>query len=261
MPQDLTISIVQTELSWENSERNIAHFEILLNQVPATTDLVVLPEMFNTGFTMNAQPVAQPVHGPACQWLVEQSKKHNYAITGSIVTEENGKYYNRLHWVTPDGKVQTYDKRHLFRMANEHHHYTAGNTRLITQLKGWKICPLVCYDLRFPVWIRNRKEYDCLVFIANWPEARSNAWSTLLQARAIENQVYAVGVNRIGTDGNNIPYSGDSAVIDPKGTPISNTKPNQESVETVTLNWNDLESFRKKFPVMEDADDFTIDLQ
>lgn len=261
MPQDLTISIIQTELSWEDSDKNIQHFEALLKQVPESADLVVLPEMFNTGFTMNAQSVTQPVNGPACQWMVKQSREHNCVITGSIVTEENGRYYNRLHWVTPDGKIQTYDKRHLFRMANEHHHYTAGTKRLITQLKGWKICPLVCYDLRFPVWIRNSKEYDCLVFIANWPEARSSAWSTLLKARAIENQVYVVGVNRIGTDGNEIPYSGDSAVIDPKGIQISHTKPHQESVETVILNWDELATFREKFPVMEDADYFTIDLR
>jgi len=255
--EDLRVTIVQPTLTWEDVDANLAMFTNKL--APASTDLIVLPEMFSTGFTMNVSKVGEGMDGKALQWMKKISAEKKCVVTGSLVIKENDHFYNRLIWMKPDGAYEKYDKRHLFRMGEENQTYTAGKDKIIVSLKGWKICPLVCYDLRFPVWSRNSVGYDCLIYVANWPEVRSYAWNHLLIARAIENQSYVIGVNRVGKDGNDMPHSGDSAVINAKGLIISKTKPNEESVETVVLSYKELEEFRKAFPVAMDADKFKLE--
>lgn len=264
---DLNITIIQSVLHWENVDRNLEMFDEKLGNVEGSTDLIVLPEMFNTGFTMNTKEAAEEMDGKTIQWLAAKAKERSCVITGSLIVNEDGRYYNRLVWMKPDGTHVHYDKRHLFRMAHEHEYFTAGTQRISVLLKGWKICPLVCYDLRFPVWSRNGyaagthdASYDCLIYIANWPARRSHAWKTLLLARAIENQCYVAGVNRVGKDGKDIEYSGDSAVIDPKGEMLSKVAPYRESIETVSLSMKELEELRRAFPVGMDADHFEIKL-
>jgi len=262
--KDLATTIIQSELYWEDIDRNLEMFSSKIAAINQPTDLVILPEMFSTGFSMRPEKVAEPAGGKAMQWMKRMAKEKNCVIIGSIATEEGGKYYNRLIWQRPDGSYQQYDKRHLFRYAKEQEHYSAGDKKLIVELDGWKICPLVCYDLRFPVWIRNKwingiPEYDALIFVANWPERRSHPWKTLLLARAMENQSYVIGVNRVGNDGNDVYHSGDSAVINAKGEVISKTKPKEESVETVTLSRKELEEWRRQFPAWMDADQFSVD--
>lgn len=259
--KDLKITIVQTKLHWENIFGNIAMFNDHVGSIKKnSTDLVVLPEMFTSGFTMNAVMKHDEMNGYTMGWMKNLSRKVNAVICGSIIIKEKRKYYNRLIWMNPDGGFKTYDKRHLFRMAKENETYTEGKEKLIVELKGWKICPLVCYDLRFPVWSRNdsKKRYDVLLYVANWPKQRSYPWKQLLIARAIENQAYVAGVNRIGKDGKGIEYSGDSVVLNSSGEKISKTKPGKTSVETITLSWKKLEEHRKSFPVFMDADDFKI---
>ncbi|MBA3706782.1 MAG: amidohydrolase, partial [Bacteroidetes bacterium] len=215
---DLKITIIQSNLHWENKEKNLEMFSKKIAAITDATDLIVLPEMFTTGFSMNPKKFAEIMSGPTIEWLKQKAREKKCVITGSFIAEENGNYFNRLVWMNSDGTYNTYDKRHLFRMADEHNHYNFGKSKLVVELKGWKICPLVCYDLRFPVWSRNVKsEYDVLIYVANWPERRNHHWRTLLLARAIENQCYSIGVNRIGADGNSIAHSGDSTVIDPRG--------------------------------------------
>lgn len=261
----LRITYIQTALYWQDTERNLAHFTEKIRAIEGSTDLVVLPEMFSTGFTMLPETCAEPPGGPGLQWMQKRAKDTHCSITGSIAVKDQGNYYNRLYWVNPNGSYQFYNKRHLFRMANEQKHYTAGHEKLVVELKGWKICPLVCYDLRFPVWSRNRllkdtgtPAYDVLLYVANWPEVRVYPWKQLLVARAIENQCYVAGVNRIGEDGNGIAHSGDSAILSPKGELMSRLNTHQESIETVALNYASLQDFRKAFPVMLDADDFRM---
>lgn len=268
----MKVTLVQTALHWEDREKNISHFDALLGSVKEKTDLIILPEMFSTGFTMNPEALAETSPGEGLQWLKEKAKEKQCTITGSISVQEDGKFYNRLYWVSPDGMVMQYDKRHLFRLGKEDEHYTAGTKKIITQIRDWKICPLVCYDLRFPVWSRNRYspqggsgqkalgnwDYDVLIYVANWPEVRSYAWKQLLIARAIENQCYVIGVNRIGKDGNGFDHSGDSVVINPRGEIISSIKNSEESVTTLELDKNYLEEFRKIFPVGLDADGFDL---
>ena len=272
--QDIKITIIQSNLHWENIDKNLEMFFDKISNISEQTDLIVLPEMFNTGFTMNAKKLAEKADGKTIRWMSKHAKEKNCVITGSLIVEESGNYFNRLVWMKPDGSHHTYDKRHLFRLANEQNYYSSGNKRLIVELKGWRICPLVCYDLRFPVWSRNKKlavdlqpttnnqqlttNYDLLIYVANWPERRIHPWKTLLLARAIENQCYVVGLNRIGNDGNNVYHSGDSAVVNPKGEIISKTKTDKESIETVNLSYKDLEDFRKSFPVGLDGDNFEI---
>lgn len=262
---DLHLTFIQTSLHWENKEKNLSMFDEKLSALKDGTDLIVLPEMFTTGFTMNAKPVAEKMDGAAVEWMARKAAEKNCVITGSLIIEEKGQYYNRLIWMRPDGTHEHYDKRHLFRMANEHEHFAAGKDRITLLLKGWKVCPLICYDLRFPVWSRNsyfggphNYAYDLLIYVANWPERRSHPWKTLLQARAIENLSYVAGVNRVGKDGKDIEYSGDSAVINPRGEIISKTKAHEENTETVTLSFKELEEFRKAFPAGMDADHFEI---
>jgi len=255
---DLRVTLVQTQLHWQDAAANRSMFSDKLAAAAPQTDLIVLPEMFTTGFSMAAGMLAEKAGGPTLGWMQQEAQRHRAVITGSVIVTEQGQYYNRLYWVRPDGSYATYDKRHLFRMAKEHHTYTAGKERLLVELNGWNICPLVCYDLRFPVWSRNAGNgYDVLLYVANWPQARSLAWRTLLQARAIENLAYVLGVNRIGTDGNNHPYSGDSAVVHPKGHHLLETS-QAEGIHTLTLSRQELTSFREAFPAHRDADAFNL---
>ncbi len=263
----MKVTIIQTHLYWEDRVANIAHFDALLNKVTEQTDLIVLPEMFTTGFSMHPEKVAEPAQGHTYDWLIKKAAEKNAVICGSVAVEEHGKYYNRLYWVDSYGDVSTYNKRHLFRMAKEDQHYAAGDEKIIKHLNGWHFCPMVCYDLRFPVWSRNnykkendtlKAEYDVLLYVANWPEVRSYPWKQLLIARAIENQCYVIGVNRIGKDGNDFAYSGDSMVINPRGEIISKIKANHDGIETINLDKAYLEDFRKQFPVGLDADDFEL---
>ena len=257
---DLKMTIIQSNLHWENKEENLAMFSQKIAAVAESTDLIVLPEMFTTGFSMQPEKFAETMEDETVNWLKEKARKKNCVITGSFICEEKGKYYNRLVWMRPDGRYSTYDKRHLFSMGDENNHYTAGKNKIIETIKGWKICPLICYDLRFPVWSRTAKTnpYDVLIYVANWPERRNHPWKTLLLARAIENQSYVIGVNRVGDDGNQIYHSGDSAVINAKGEIISKTAAHVEATETVTLSASELQEFRKQFPVLNDADDFKL---
>jgi len=256
---NLKVTFVQSPLHWEDVDENLSQFSKKLDDITNQTDVVVLPEMFNTGFSMESKKLAESMNGKTVNWMKLKAEENDVAIVGSLIIEESNNYYNRLVWMNPDGTHQTYDKKHLFRMAGEHEHFNAGEQRIIVEYKGWKICPLVCYDLRFPVWARNQnQEYDCLIYIANWPAPRVTHWSKLLEARAIENQSYVVGVNRIGKDEKENNYSGYSVVIDPKGNQISNTLPNTESIETIELSMATLTTYREKFPVGLDADGFDL---
>lgn len=258
----MKITLIQTSLFWEDREKNLAHFDRLLDTLKEPTDLIVLPEMFTTGFTMAPEKNAETHLSVTHNWLLKKAAEKNAVITGSVAIEENGRYYNRLHWIGPKGEASFYDKRHLFRLGNEDQHYTAGHEKIIPTIGKWRIQPLVCYDLRFPVWSRNfqkqEPQYDVLIYIANWPEVRAYPWKQLLIARAIENQCYVIGVNRIGEDINGRDHAGDSVVVDPSGMVISKTRSHEESVETIYLDWEKLQEFRKTFPVALDADDFTL---
>jgi omega-amidase len=254
--KNLNITIVQTNLHWENPTANLAMLEELLWDLQGKTDLIVLPEMFTTGFSMNTTLAEHPqLH--TFRWLQQQAQHTKAVVCGSYIVKENNKFYNRLLWMEPNGQWDYYDKKHLFRMAGEDKYFTAGTKKLIKNLHGWRISPFICYDLRFPLWSYNLKnsniQYDCLIYTANFPEPRAIVWNTLLKARAIENWAYCVGVNRIGTDGLGIHYAGDSAVISPKGNTIFEAK-DQPCVQTITLDWQELQDYRTKFPAYLDAD-------
>lgn len=282
----LTVSIIQSELHWENKAANRAMFEKKIFSIEERTEVVVLPEMFSTGFSMNAEKLAEDMDGETVQWMKRIAAEKNIILTGSIIIKDSGqggtndtgqteadrpgaglRYYNRLIWMQPNGQFGYYDKRHLFAYAGEDKQYSAGNKRLIASVKGWKINLQICYDLRFPVWscqnpvsqkeAANGPEYDVLIYVANWPERRNIAWKTLLAARAIENQCYVIGVNRVGTDGNNIYYSGDSMIVDPLGEVLYYMK-DAEDIFTMTLDKSHLESVREKFPFWKDGDRFFI---
>lgn len=255
---DLRVTTVQADLAWEDPVANKSHFEKALQLKPGETDLVILPEMFTTGFTMNAKKLYEYMDGPTLNWMADLAKSLNACVTGSIIIKEEDKFFNRLLWITPEGDIQYYDKRHLFSMAGEGIHYTAGKERLLVDLKGWKICPLICYDLRFPVFSRNRGDYDLLIFVANWPDKRNYAWKTLLQARAIENQCYVIGVNRVGTDGNQHDYSGDTMVVGPAYTQVLYHCANKEEIRTHMLSGNTLKAIREELPFLKDRDTFSI---
>ena len=258
--QDLTVTTVQTHLFWEDAQKNLQHFDEKLNEIKETTDIIVLPEMFTTGFTMTPSKFAEEHGGAGLQWMKRKAIEKNCVIVGSIAVKDGDAFVNRLYWVKPDTTFEYYDKRHLFSMGKEDEHYVRGNKRVVIDYKGWKICPLICYDLRFPVWSRNVKQapFDVLIYVANWPEVRSYPWKHLLIARAIENQVYLVGVNRIGEDGNGFAHSGDTTVLNPKGEIISETKSHQDISETVVLSRRYLDEFRKLFPVLNDGDVFDL---
>ncbi|TAN07500.1 MAG: amidohydrolase [Rhodanobacteraceae bacterium] len=259
--QNLRVSIVQGATRWHDPAGNRAYYGALIAPLAGTTDLIVLPETFSSGFSNEAIHNAETMDGPTVAWLKDRAKTLGAALTGSVQLRVGGDVFNRLLFVTPDGAVRYYDKRHLFRYADEHKRYAAGNARLVVEWQGWKICPLVCYDLRFPVFSRNRHapqggfDYDLALFVANWPSARAYAWRTLLRARAIENLSYCVGVNRVGVDGNQLPYSGDSAVLDYLGQPLV-ALGTQEQTATASLSHTALTAFREKFPAWMDADAF-----
>lgn len=252
----LNISIIQEDLIWEDSYANLKLFEKYLNTIESA-DLVVLPEMFNTGFSMNPEKVAQGKSGVAASWMKEKSIENNFAIIGSIATHENDNYFNRLMMSYPCTKIKHYDKRHLFRMGGEHQKYAAGTESKVWSYFGWRIKALICYDLRFPVWARNKNDYDLLIYVANWPAPRAEVWKTLLKARAIENQCYVIGVNRVGEDGRGIKYNGDSMVIDAKGNVIEKLD-DKPGIISTTLDLSELNLFREKFPVHLDADEFEL---
>ncbi len=259
MGKDLTITIIQSHLHWENAVANRELFAEKLNSVSRETDLVVLPEMFTTGFTMNAAPLAETMQGESIVWMKEQAQKHNIALMGSIIVEEEGRYYNRLIFVEDNGILQYYDKRHTFTLAGEHKTYTRGEGHLILDYKGWKICPLICYDLRFPVWARNTQDYDLLIYVANWPKRRIVAWDSLLKARAIENMSYCIGVNRVGLDGNGHEYVGHSAVYDVLGEQLTTTDFEKEFIETITLSRDHIQKNRKHLQFLTDRDSFSLE--
>jgi len=251
--ENLRVSLLQAELVWEDKTANLQHFGEKIAALPDNADLILLPEMFTTGFSMNAPALAESMDGPTVQWLADQAAKSSAVIAGSIIAREKDRYYNRLVWMRPDGSFEVYDKRHLFAYAGEDKTYTAGEQKLIVSLKGWKICPLICYDLRFPVWSRNVEDYDLLLYVANFPERRRHAWKSLLLARAIENQVYTIGVNRVGKDGQDIAYSGDSCVVDYEGNLVVGLE-GGEGAPTVELSAAAQQAFREKFPFLKDRD-------
>jgi omega-amidase len=259
----LTITTVQSNLIWEEKSANLRLLEEKIAAIEEKTEIVILPEMFNTGFSMRPEELAETMEGETVEWMKRVSRENSIVLTGSIMIEEDGNYFNRLIWMLPNGQYGYYDKRHLFAYGEEDKHYSPGNKRLIASVKGWKINLLVCYDLRFPVWARQATtrppgpEYDVLIYVANWPERRSHAWKTLLCARAIENQCYVIGVNRVGSDGNNIYYSGNSLIIDPLGQVLYHMA-DEEDINTITLQKEMLEEVRTKFPFWKDADSFNI---
>lgn len=254
----LNISIIQPDIIWEDKAANLKQYQSFIEGITEKKEVVVLPEMFSTGFSMNTGTMAETMQGATVQWMKGMSKQHRCIITGSLIIEEEGKFYNRLLWVQPDGVIYHYDKRHLFGYAKEDEHYTKGDKKLIVQVKSIRICLLVCYDLRFPAWARNiGGDYDVLFYVANWPERRSLAWKTLLQARAIENLSYVVGVNRVGKDGKDIIYSGDSSVFGPLGEMIWQES-NKPTVKTIILDKQVVVSARQQFPFLSDADKFII---
>jgi predicted amidohydrolase len=255
----LRVTLVQQTLAWHDPVANRTHLDALLAPLAKATDLIVLPEMFPTGFSMDVERLAEPVNGPTARWLAAKAQELNAAVTGSLITKEGEHYYNRMLWAAPGAPLRHYDKRHLFRMANEHQHFTAGGAPLTVEWRGFRICPLVCYDLRFPVYSRRRPdlEYDVLLYVASWPGVRRKAWQALLKARAIENLAFVVGVNRIGRDGNDITYSGDSVVHDFLGDPLAELG-GESAVTTVELDGAALRAFRERFPAHLDADGFTL---
>lgn len=258
MQQQLKIALIQSDLIWEYPLQNRQNFTKKINQITESIDVIVLPEMFSSGFTMNPDHVDETMQGETITWMKKMASKTNAAICGSLVIYEDNHYYNRFVFATPDGHLECYDKRHTFTLAGEHKVYKSGNDRLIINYKGWKIHPLVCYDLRFPVWARNTDNYDILLYVANWPKPRINAWDALLKARAIENMSYCIGVNRVGFDNNNHEYSGHSAVYNSLGACITDIKPNTEQTEIVTLEKNHLETIRQKLKFLDDRDEFTF---
>lgn len=258
---NLHISIIQTDLVWENIPANLEHLDEKINQVPNGTHIVVLPEMFSTGFSMQPELLAETMQGNTIEWMKRWAARKKIIVTGSLIITENKQFYNRLIWMLPNGQMGKYDKRHCFSYAGENKHYTPGNSRFIASVNGWKINMQICYDLRFPVWARqqsiNPPEYDVLIYVANWPEKRIHAWKSLLMARAIENQCYVIGVNRVGVDGNGFVHSGDSMAINPLGDALWH-EVNREAIGNITLDKQFLQEIRQKFPFLSDADKFTL---
>lgn len=261
--QDLNITYLQSNIQWEKRQANLSLFEQKLDHIPEDTQLVILPEMFDTGFSMEPHKLKGPLENETLNWMKKMAVKHETAICGSTIASNSRKYYNRFYWVYPDGSELHYDKKHLFRMGREPKYYASGGHKLIIEYLGWHILPLVCYDLRFPVWSKNTAEkdqpvYDLLIYVANWPDSRKDVWKTLLKARALENQAYCIGVNRVGKDGNNLSYSGDSVAYSFKGNVIKQSVPYLEDNPSFSLDKEKLQQFRKKFPVYKDWDEFEI---
>lgn len=265
----MNIVLVQPDIIWESPEENLKQLNELLDSIGDNPDLIVLPEMFTTGFSMNSEKLALPPENPVIGWMKGKATQLGSAITGSLIIADelpsgtkkssaSKKYFNRLIFIDDRGKMSFYDKRHLFQMGGEGDHFSAGEKRLILNYKGWRICPLICYDLRFPVWSRNREEYDLLIYVANWPAVRSEVWNTLLKARAIENQAWVVAVNRTGKDGEEIEYIGESQVIDPKGKLVHKSD-DKSGITEVNVSFEELDNFRMKFPAWKDRDHFEAD--
>ncbi len=255
----LRLTLVQDELIWQDAAANRRHFEQLLAPLAGSTDLVVLPEMFTTGFTMAPERVAEAEQGASLAWMREQARRLDAAVCGSIAVRSARGFCNRLYWVDPQGGVSYYDKRHLFRMGGEHEHYQSGSERPSLEYRGWRIRPIVCYDLRFPVWCRNDDNYDLLLCVANWPAARRQPWRLLLQARAVENLCYVAGVNRVGRDGMGLDYSGDSLLVDFKGQLLVDGADAAPMLATAELERSALQAFRQRFPAWQDADSFRLE--
>lgn len=262
MAENLRVSMVQSHIIWEDKNENLGYYGELLRRISGKTDLAVLPETFSTGFTMNVEPLADEADGITVNTIKKWAADYKMAVAGSFIAKDNGKYYNRAFFITSEGDSLFYDKRHLFQMGHEDQYFTAGDKRLVVSYRGWNICLLVCYDLRFPVWSRNvNNEYDLLIYCANWPEARKKVWKILLQARAIENMSYVCGVNRVGIDGKGFTYRGDSLIISPKGKKLADAGKREEVTRTVSLSMDEVSELRSKFPAWKDADDFTINLK
>lgn len=273
MKESLDLCLIQLDIQWENPTANRLKLENYFQEIGQSVDVIVLPEMFTTGFSMNPAPIAETMDGSTVQWLLDWSRKLDSAICGSLVISENDNYYNRFVFVTPQGMIETYDKRHRFMMAGEGEQYTAGNDRVLIEYLGWKILPQICYDLRFPVYSRNTVDYDVVLYVANWPKARIAAWDALLTARAIENMAYCIGVNRVGLDGNGLEYVGHSAVYDVLGVDCSNSEgqidklsgtsdstdfKSKEGIIPFSLSKSLITTTRSKLPFLEDRDSFTL---
>lgn len=255
----LHVALFQASLVWENSQANRDKMDQWFEKISKTTDIVILPEMFNTGFSMNVGQLAEAMDGETVQWMKKRCDEHQIALCGSLIIQEKEQFFNRLVFVEPSGKVNYYNKRHLFTMGNEESHFQPGTERLIVHYKGWRICPLICYDVRFPVWSRNCNEYDLLVYVANWPRNRDEVWNTLLKARAMENQAYVAGVNRVGVDGQMIHYSGHSKIVNAKGQCLTDSNEGEEGIVSAEISMSELLKFRTDFPVLDDADSFYLD--
>lgn len=258
MQDNLKIALIQSDLVWENPEQNRTNFTKKINNISEEVDVILLPEMFTTGFTMNASALAEAMDGKTVSWMKDLALKTKTAIVGSIIISEKNTFYNRLLFVEPSGNISSYNKRHTFTLVGEDKIYTAGKEKVILNYKGWKICPLVCYDLRFPVWARNTEDYDVLLYVANWPKPRVSAWDALLKARAIENMCYCIGVNRVGVDGVKSQYSGHSAAYDVLGEAITDFKPNEEDTQIVTLEKRHIQAYRNKLKFLDDRDTFNL---
>jgi predicted amidohydrolase len=258
MQDQLNITIIQSDTVWGAIEKNLQNIASKIEAITEKTDLIILPEMFSTGFMMNPEKVAEPMDGSAIKWMQKIASEKKCAISGSLIITENNKYYNRFVFVHQSGNMVHYDKKHLFTLAGEEKIYTAGVNRLLFEYKGWKISPFVCYDLRFPVWSRNTEGYDIAIYSANWPKPRTNAWDTLLEARAIENMCYCIGVNRIGKDDNGLEYSGHSKIVSPLGKILSETKENLEDVISFSLSKKELIETKNKFQFLNDQDTFEL---
>jgi omega-amidase len=259
---NLKITVFQGYLFWENTDKNLQNISLRLSGgIREKTDLIILPEMFSTGFTMDAEKLAEPMDSKTMKWMLKTAQQYDCVVTGSIIITEGDQFYNRLIWMRPDGTYDHYDKRHLFALGKEHNTYAAGNKKLFVELKGWVICPVICYDLRFPVWLRNINEnaYDLLIVVANWPERRALHWRTLLPARAVENQSYVIGVNRVGHDGNEVYHSGDSTCIDPNGNVVY-YKRDEDDVYTFSIIADEVQKARRALPFLKDADGFEIEI-
>lgn len=258
MQNHLTIALVQANLVWGNTKKNCLEFSKKLTRLDKPVDLIILPEMFTTGFSMKPQNIAESMQGYTVRWMQEVASKMNAAIGGSVIISEDNNFYNRFLFVHPSGELNFYDKKHLFTLAGEHEIYASGKEKLKVNYKGWKICPLICYDLRFPVWARNMEAYDVLIYVANWPKPRISAWDILLKARAIENMCYTIGVNRVGIDANNLEYSGHSAAYDCLGEQVASTTENVEEIAIVTLEKKHISAVRNKLNFLNDRDSFII---
>ena len=258
MSDILNVTLVQSDLHWEDPASNRETFMELFQKLESPTNLIVLPEMFTTGFSMNARNLAEEHEGHTLEWMQTVASAMNTAITGSVIVKDQGRFYNRLYFVLPDSSYHWYDKRHTFTLAGEHRTYTSGTDKLIVDYNGWKICPLICYDLRFPVWARNTEGYDLLIYVANWPKKRVAAWDALLKARAIENMSYCIGVNRVGFDGNQHEYTGHSAIYDVLGEAVSDLSLSGSFVQQLDLNKDHIATTRKQLRFLDDRDSFSL---